>query len=203
MDSLVRDTAQRIFRDLQDDPQALWSAMQDNGFSRAWSPEHLGGTGLSMADGFELIQMSAAVNCGVPFAETLLASFFLSTAGLETPDGQFSLATNLVANDAARNLEVPFAATADYVIHMANNQIEYFEIEETDSICRLRPHGNIELVKGKRCRFCTSTKLAEPRRMATDGSFDAHSSNLWRYGPYSRLMFRAHGHTRTVWPTIV
>lgn len=125
MDSLIRDTAERIFRDLQDKPTELWQAMQDNGLTRAWTPEELGGSGLSMADGIELIRLSGGLNSGLPFAESLLASYLLSTAGLETPDGQLSVccSTDIAA------CEVPYAETVRYVVRLHESKVEYFSVK--------------------------------------------------------------------------
>ncbi len=130
MDALIADTAKRIYADHADDTTALWQALEDNGLSRAWVPDELGGTGLELSDGFALIRQSAGEQASVPFAETLMAGYLLATAGAEMPDGQITIASSRQYSAT----EVPFADRADHVLRLQQNQIQLFKVENAQII---------------------------------------------------------------------
>ena len=102
-DSIVAETAARIFSDLAD-PQTvnaakderwkapLWSALEDNGLTLAWVPDDLGGAGASLADGFEVVSVAGRFAAPVPIAETLLAGWLLAQARISSPAGMMTLA---------------------------------------------------------------------------------------------------------------
>ncbi|MBN8920920.1 MAG: acyl-CoA dehydrogenase family protein, partial [Rhizobiales bacterium] len=80
-ESIVAETAARIFSDLADpqtlnratDPQAatqLWQALEAAGLTLAWVPEDSGGSGGSIADGFEVLAAAGRAAAPVPLAET-------------------------------------------------------------------------------------------------------------------------------------
>lgn len=122
MDSIIESTATRIFADHSDDADTLWAALNDSELTRAWIPQSMDGGGLSAEDIFGLIRLSGSTVQSVPFAETLLASHLLSSAGLQTPTGTGSIAVtcsimNNQVNDT-ENIEVPFANKADYIVAM-------------------------------------------------------------------------------------
>lgn len=97
-ESLVAETATRLFRDLCD-PQAIiaargdgwkagaWSAVEEAGLSLAWVPDDLGGAGADLADGFAVLRESGRFAVALPVAETLLAGWLLSRAGISSPSG--------------------------------------------------------------------------------------------------------------------
>ena len=101
-DLLVETTA-RMFRELAD-PQAvvrakddswksvLWRALEEAGLTRAWVPEALDGAGAGIADGFEILRVAGSYAVAVPLAETLIAGWLLSQAGLRVPAGALSVA---------------------------------------------------------------------------------------------------------------
>ena len=102
-DSLVIDTAARMFGELcgpevvnaaEDGewPEALWEALEASALTRAWIPESLGGPGTSLADGFAIARIAGACAAPVPLAETLLAGWLASDAGLELPEGPLAVA---------------------------------------------------------------------------------------------------------------
>lgn len=130
MDDFIADTAARIYQDHADDSAGLWQALEENGLTRAWVPESLGGTGLELSDGFGLIRQSAGERASVPFAETLMAGLLLSAAGAETPDGQFTLCPS-TGQDIGH---APFVDTADYVLRLTNNKLEYYSAESSSSV---------------------------------------------------------------------
>src|SRR5262245_5961040 len=102
-ESIVTETATRIFADLAD-PQSinrapdgawrapLWQALVDAGLTLAWVPEGEGGTGASLADGFAILGVAGRFAAPVPLAETLLAGWLLSCAGIASPDGAMTVA---------------------------------------------------------------------------------------------------------------
>ena len=101
--NLVAETTSRIFRDLGD-PQALagakderwkaplWQALEEAGLTRAWVPEALGGAGAGIAEGFDIVRIAGSFAVAVPLAETLLAGWLLSRAGIAVPEGALSVA---------------------------------------------------------------------------------------------------------------
>lgn len=138
-DMLVEATA-RIFRDLAE-PQAvlhakddswkkkLWSALEEAGLTRAWVPESLDGAGASLADGFELLRVAGSYAVAVPLAETLLAGWLLSKAGLRVPAGTLTVApvreSDKLLLDTRGNVTgkahaVPFARDADHIAVIAH-----------------------------------------------------------------------------------
>jgi acyl-CoA dehydrogenase len=97
-DSIVAETATRVFRD-HCDLQAIiaarnddwksgaWSQIEDAGLSLAWVPDNLGGAGAEVADGFAVLRETGRFAVALPVAETLLAGWLLSRAGISAPPG--------------------------------------------------------------------------------------------------------------------
>jgi acyl-CoA dehydrogenase len=100
-ESIVAETARRIFTDLAD-PQTLtrapddvwmapaWSALEAAGLPLAWVPEELGGGGAGLADGFAVLREAGRAAVPLPVAETLLAGWLLTQAGIPAPKGPMS-----------------------------------------------------------------------------------------------------------------
>lgn len=130
MDALIADTAKRIYTDHAEDTSGLWHALEENGLSRAWIPDDLGGTGLELSDGFALIRQSAGELASVPFAETLMAGYLLATTGAEMPDGQITVASSTENSTSV----VPFTDNAEHVIRLHQNNLEIFKIENAETI---------------------------------------------------------------------
>ncbi|MFV0295381.1 MAG: acyl-CoA dehydrogenase family protein, partial [Hyphomicrobiaceae bacterium] len=139
-DSIVAETAARIFTDLAD-PQSLtsakddtwqaplWQALEDSGLTLAWVPDELGGAGAGIADGFEVISVAGRFAAPVPIAETLLAGWLLSQAGITSPAGMMSVAPmrpgdRLTLNDdgtiSGRARGVAYAGLADHLAVLAH-----------------------------------------------------------------------------------
>src|SRR5262245_32521391 len=129
--------AARIFADLAD-PQTinkkdgwqapLWQALADNGLTLAWVPEELGGAGAEIADGFAVLGVAGRYAAAVPLAETLLAGWLLSRAGLKCPEGPMSVAPARPNDTIALNADgtlsgkargVPFAREARHLAVLA------------------------------------------------------------------------------------
>jgi len=97
-DSIVAETATRIFRD-RCDPQAIiragedgwkagaWGALEDAGLPLAWVPEEFGGAGADIADGFAVLRETGRFAVALPVAETMLAGWLLAQAGISSPRG--------------------------------------------------------------------------------------------------------------------
>ena len=142
-DTLVVDTATRIFQDLGD-PRTinsaaddawrapLWNALTQSGLTLAWVPEDKGGAGASLADGFAVLRVAGAFAVPVPLAETLLAGWLLARAGLDSPAGPMTVAPTrprdrislgadgLLSGTASR---VPFASETDHIAVAADGPV--------------------------------------------------------------------------------
>ena len=135
IDDLVAETARRIFEDFgqpQDIIHAmktgddgwrapLWSALEEAGLTRAWVPEALGGAGVPVSSAFAILRQAGAFAVAVPLAETLIAGWALSRAGLETPPGPLTVAAGQLTVDAGGIVQgsvdaVPFARLSDHVV---------------------------------------------------------------------------------------
>src|SRR6516164_8695377 len=102
-DNIVAETAARILAEFAD-PQTinrakdgawrgpLWRAVSDAGLPLAWVPEQLGGSGASLADGFAVLGVAGRFAVAVPLAETLLARWLLTRAGVAAPNGPMTIA---------------------------------------------------------------------------------------------------------------
>ncbi len=138
--NIVAETAARIFADLAD-PQTinsaksdawkadLWRALEDAGLTLAWVPDTLGGAGASLSDGFEVLGVAGRFAASVPVAETLLAGWLLSRAGINSPPGPMTVAPtrpvdritlNTDGTLSGRSRSVPFATEAAHIAVLAH-----------------------------------------------------------------------------------
>jgi acyl-CoA dehydrogenase len=158
-DNFVAETAARIFADLAD-PQdinkarddgwkaALWQALADNGLTLAWVPEEQGGAGAELADGFAVLGVAGRYAVAVPLAETLLAGWLLTRAGLKSPEGAMSVAParpgdmitlNADGTLSGRARAVPFAKEAQHLAVLAGPSVALVETKA----CRLSDGTNL------------------------------------------------------------
>jgi acyl-CoA dehydrogenase len=163
-DSLIADTAQRIFRELGSSVDAnaetaLWNALEDAGLTRAWTPQALNGSGSSLADGFEIVRIAAQFPAQTPLAETLLGSWLLAQAELPSPAGALSIAP-VDTRDAfaftdgitGRARAVPFGRNASHLAVLASRGARW----------------HVALVANSAVNFEASSNLAgEPRDTLT------------------------------------
>ncbi len=102
-ENIVVETAERIFADLADaqtinrDTKGgwkapLWQALGEAGLPLSWVSEEYGGSGASMADGFAVLGAAGRFALAVPLAETMLAGWLLSQAGIASPEGEMTVA---------------------------------------------------------------------------------------------------------------
>ena len=134
-DSLLVDTTDRLLSELcgpevvtaaEDGirPRALWEALEESALTRAWIPERFGGPGTSLADGFAVVRLAGTHAVPAPLAETLLAGWLVSDAGLEAPEGPLTVVP--VDNASSIRLEggalfgsaarVPFARVCGHLV---------------------------------------------------------------------------------------
>ena len=145
--SIVAETAARIFADLADPQEVnsarddawktpLWQALSDSGLTLAWVPEEQGGAGAELADGFAVLGVAGRYAAAIPLAETLLAGWLLSRAGLSAPQGAMSVAparpgdTITLNSDgtlSGRARAVPFAREAKHLAVLAGASVALVE----------------------------------------------------------------------------
>jgi len=138
-DTIIVDTATRIFQDLCDAatingaekgewPQALWDALEESGLPLAWVSDALGGAGADIADGFAVLRVAGRFAAPVPIAETLLAGWLLAQAGIAAPAGPMTIAPVHEDGDirigadgrlSGRARHVPFARMAKHIAALA------------------------------------------------------------------------------------
>ena len=106
----------------------LWQALADAGLTLAWVPEEQGGAGAELADGFAVLGVAGRYAAAVPLAETLLAGWLLSRAGLNAPQGAMSVAPARPGDRITLNADgtlsgqargVPFARDAKHLAVLA------------------------------------------------------------------------------------
>ena len=134
--SLVVDSTTRILRD-KCDPQTinsavdeswkqpLWRELEEAGLTLSWVPEDMGGAGVPVSTGFEVLYVAGQFAIPVPLTETMVASWFLSRAGIDVPHGPITLPSTLgqhtISIDSAGVLSglaraVPFASEAGHLM---------------------------------------------------------------------------------------
>jgi len=139
-DTIVAETAARIFADLAD-PQtvnrarddrwkeSLWRAMTEAGLTLAWVPEQLGGAGASLAEGFAILGVAGRYALPVPLAETLAAGWLLARARLEAPAGATTVAPARPRDRISLNADgtlsglargIPFAKDCEHIAVIAS-----------------------------------------------------------------------------------
>ncbi len=140
-ENIVAATAERIFTDLADaqtinrDSQGdwklpLWQALNEAGLPLSWVPEDCGGSGASLAEGFSVLSAAGRFAVAVPLAETMLAGWLLSQAGIASPDGAMTVAPvnpkdrislNSDGTLSGRARGIPFAKDARHVAVLARS----------------------------------------------------------------------------------
>jgi acyl-CoA dehydrogenase len=101
--ALLREAAERLFEkhcgaetmrraDGGEFPQALWRALAEAGYTAALVPESAGGAGLETSDALSLLFSAGRHALPAPLAETMLAGWLLSSAGIAMPEGPLTVA---------------------------------------------------------------------------------------------------------------
>lgn len=162
--NIVAETAARIFADLAD-PQTitrardtgwktpLWRALEEAGLPLAWVPEKQGGAGASLVDGFAILGVAGRFALPVPLAETLIAGWLLTRAGIEAPTGAMTVAPAQPRDRIVLNADgtlsgraggIPFARDCQHIAVLAMGD----------------KGASIALVKIADCRASQSENLA-------------------------------------------
>jgi acyl-CoA dehydrogenase len=89
-DLVTRDVIERAESGVW--PDALWCALESHGLTRPLAAEEHGGIGASWSEAAVILRAAARSTAPVPIAETMLASWLLSAAGIEVPAGPLSVA---------------------------------------------------------------------------------------------------------------
>ena len=100
---ILREAAERLFEkqcsaevmrraDAGEFPPALWRSLEDAGYTAALVPESAGGAGLEASDALSLLISAGRHALPAPLAETMLASWLLSSAGIAIPGGPLTVA---------------------------------------------------------------------------------------------------------------
>jgi acyl-CoA dehydrogenase len=139
-ENIVAETAEKIFADLADaqtvnsDKEGkwkapLWQALSEAGLPLSWVPEHCGGSGASMAEGFSVLSSAGRFAVAVPLAETMLAGWLLAQANITSPEGPMTVAPaspkdritlNADGTLSGRARGVPFAQDAKHIAILAH-----------------------------------------------------------------------------------
>jgi len=141
-ENLVAAAATRILGDLAD-PHSVnraradawkapaWAALEEAGLTLAWVPEGLGGAGAELSDGFAVLRAAGRFAVALPLAETLLAGWLLSKAGIPAPQGAMACAparegeTLTLSGDGTLSgtlRSIPFAKGARHIAVLAGRQ---------------------------------------------------------------------------------
>ncbi len=91
-DLVTRNTREAFDRDGIYEP--LWQACRDAGLERAMASEAHGGIGAEPADAFAILHAIGYHAAATPLADTLMAAWLLSSAGIEPPEGAIALLDN-------------------------------------------------------------------------------------------------------------
>lgn len=156
-ESIVAETADRIFADLADAQtvnsarnddwkKPLWNALTDAGLPLSWVAEDCGGSGVSIAEGFGVVAAAGRHALAAPLVETMLGGWLLSQAGIASPDSAMTVAPvsskdqitfNADGTLSGRVRGIPFAKNARHlaVVAKASNGFVIALVEA--SACRI------------------------------------------------------------------
>ena len=102
MTQMVAETAERLLADhVSTDllrtaeqgtwPAELWQALEENGLTQPMAAEEHGGIGAGWAEAFAIAHAAGYDAAPVPLAETIVAGWLLSQAGISVPEGLLTL----------------------------------------------------------------------------------------------------------------
>lgn len=167
--NMLTDAAMRLFTDHVD--QKLLDAAKHDGWSAAlWReleqaelplvgvPEESGGAGGSLSDAAAVLRIAARHAAPVPLAETVLAGWLLSSAGLKVPRGALTIGpvhgeehtevpaatkdgTTWRVSGALKR--VPFARIAGQLVLLADSPSGLMVVAVNAADCRITPARNL------------------------------------------------------------
>ncbi|MCC6209572.1 MAG: acyl-CoA/acyl-ACP dehydrogenase [Burkholderiales bacterium] len=137
-------------------PQALWRALAEAGYPAALVPESAGGPGLETGDALSLLLGAGRHALPAPLAETMLAGWLLSAAGLALPGaGPLAVAPvregeALAASRAGagwrlqgRATRVPWASQAEAIVVAADCEGRNLVALVRPGDCRIERGANV------------------------------------------------------------
>ena len=161
---IVVETACRIFADLGEPRTVnrldnegwkakLWRALVEAGLTLAWVPEQHGGAGAGTADGFAIIRAAGQFAAAVPLADTLLAGWLLSRAGISSPAGAMAVAPMRPGDRVTRNADGSLSGRARGVA-FAQDALHLAVLTDDTAT------SSIALVESAQCRIAVGRSLA-------------------------------------------
>ena len=162
-DSIVAETADRIFADLADAQsinsvkndgwkKPLWTALTDAGLPLSWVADEHGGSGASLAEGFGVVSAAGRHALSVPLVETMLAGWLLSQAGIHSPTGAMTVAPssprdrmtlNADGTLSGRGRGIPFASDTTHIAVITETTKGLVIALAETSACRIEPGENL------------------------------------------------------------
>ena len=156
-ESIVAETADRIFADLADAQtinsaksddwkKPLWTALSEAGLPLSWVAENCGGSGVTIAEGFSVVSAAGRHALSVPLVETMLGGWLLSQAGIASPDGAMTVAPaspkdrislNADGTLSGRARGIPFAKGSKHIATIAAAPKGYVIALVETSACRI------------------------------------------------------------------
>jgi acyl-CoA dehydrogenase len=163
VENIVAETAERIFADLADAQTInhdktgrwkapLWQALSEAGLPLSWVSEQCGGSGASLAEGFSVLSAAGRFAVAVPLAETMLAGWLLSQAGIASPEGEMTVAPagpkdriTLGADGtlSGRARGIAFASDAEHIAVLAQRGGGFSIALVEGSACRIEAGLNL------------------------------------------------------------
>ena len=168
-ENLIADATRRIFRDLGD-PQAinsarnegwrapLWSALEEAGLTRAWVPDTLGGAGVSIEEGFEILRISGEFAVPVPLGETLLAGWALAREGKQVPPGPLNV--DCSTKGGGEFLMMGAAVRANQMAGALQSILDRSVAYAKERVAFERPIGGFQAVQHNLARLAGETAAA-------------------------------------------
>jgi len=162
-DPLLSETATRVFSDTarfaaveQAEADgwapAMWDAVAETGLARVSVPEAAGGSGGTLADAIEVLRVAGRHAVPLPLAETgVLGGWLLARAGLEIPDGPFTVVPRTAVDDLAlrdgavhgRAHRVPWARAVDQIVALVDGQDGAVVVQLDPADARVEPAVNL------------------------------------------------------------
>ncbi len=156
--------ADRIDRDLHVQAEqgqlntALWQEVEGLGITRALCNEQQGGADLNWADCEPVIRLTGTYAAPLPLGETLLASWSLSMAGLEIPDGAICVASDVFRLDGQGRLS-GHAEAVNWLPQSAHVVLVAIDPKGQTHICLVASPSDSESITGIDRQPCASLTL--------------------------------------------
>lgn len=170
--NIVAEAAERIFADLADAQTVnadnngrwkapLWQALTEAGLPLAWVPDELGGSGASLADGFSVLSVAGRHALALPLADTMLAGWLLTQAGIASPEGAMSVAPCDPRDRITLNPDGSLSGRARAVAYAS-------EVRHLAVLASATTGAAVALVAAADCRIAPGFSLAgDPSESAT------------------------------------